>query len=267
MIRPLVLLLLLLLLALATAAACSSPEREEAPGEQDDAGTPSDPSAPRFLAFGTDLTALSRGQSVTFTAVLTDPDGIDDLIGGSLLSDEGQHYGAFTSSAQEGAYSLTVSWAQMNRVKPITFTGSTSTRGFVAQFYDVAGHQAARTASIDLSCPEGGACDGTCISLGTDEDNCGSCGNRCISPDDEGGRCDSGACVFLHQPNFASETCDETCAAHGLDCAAVCESPEGPFARETLYEGNLHVFETTCSAPAALTYQGSNLVWTVCCCQ
>jgi hypothetical protein len=47
-------------------------------------------------------------ESITFTAVLTDPDGIDDLIGGSLTNADGSiQYGAFVTSGQEGSYSLT----------------------------------------------------------------------------------------------------------------------------------------------------------------
>lgn len=44
---------------------------------------------------------------MTFSVVLTDPDGIDDLIGGTLKDpDSGSSYGAFVTEAGEGAYAL-----------------------------------------------------------------------------------------------------------------------------------------------------------------
>ena len=58
-------------------------------GGPDATTNPPDPSAPRFLTFGTNVTSIGWGGAVTFTAVLTDPDGIDDLIGGSLTSPDG----------------------------------------------------------------------------------------------------------------------------------------------------------------------------------
>ena len=47
-----------------------------------------------------------QGQTVVFTAVVTDPDGIEDLIGGTLEDPTtGGTYGAIATSASEGSYS------------------------------------------------------------------------------------------------------------------------------------------------------------------
>lgn len=62
-------------------------------------------SAPVFLSFGTDVTSLTEGGTVTFTAVLTDPDGLMDLVGGTLLDAAGvARYGAFMASGGTGSY-------------------------------------------------------------------------------------------------------------------------------------------------------------------
>lgn len=42
---------------------------------------------PVFLSFSTNVGKITQGESVTFTALLTDPDGVDDIVGGSLLSE------------------------------------------------------------------------------------------------------------------------------------------------------------------------------------
>ena len=40
--------------------------------------------APVFLSLQTNVAKITAGESVTFTAVLTDPDGVDDIVGGTL---------------------------------------------------------------------------------------------------------------------------------------------------------------------------------------
>src|SRR5688572_30415979 len=117
-----------ILLSIHGICACSgssgAEKKTDASAPVPDSSISEDPGGPVFLSFGSDVPELSAGQSVTFTVVLTDPDGIDDLIGGSLKSEDGKStYGAFVTSGQEGSYSLTVGWAQMNRVEPIDFRG------------------------------------------------------------------------------------------------------------------------------------------------
>lgn len=77
---------------------------------------------------------MTEGDTVRFTAVLTDPDGIDDLIGGALMTgDEQTQLGAFVTSGQEGSYSLVLSWDELNQSYDITFAAS-ETREFRAVF-------------------------------------------------------------------------------------------------------------------------------------
>lgn len=156
------------LLVALVAAACggNGPEQQDPAGP--DAAVPgvdggaSSPDSPRFLSFGTNVTSITEGESVTFTAVLTDPDGIDDLIGGSLTSIDGTvHYGAFATSGQEGSYTLSLSWAQMQQVADIMFR-TMGSRVFRAEFFDVAGHSVERTVTVGLTCGGSHACKGRC---------------------------------------------------------------------------------------------------------
>ncbi|HPH68399.1 MAG TPA: hypothetical protein PLF40_21730 [Kofleriaceae bacterium] len=134
-------------------------------GGTPDAGGVTNPSAPRFLSFGTNVTRLTEYETISFTAVLTDPDGIDDLIGGSLTSPDGTiQYGAFASPGQEGSYSIRLTWDAINQVEDITFA-TKERREFRAEFFDAAGHSAERLISIELSCNDRYACDGNCASI------------------------------------------------------------------------------------------------------
>jgi hypothetical protein len=159
-----------------------------------------DPDGPRVLSFDTNVTSLTAGESVKFTAVVTDPQGIDDLIGGSLLDPvTGNAYGVFSTGAQEGAYSLTVTWAEMNQVRAIDFTTSEG-RAFLGRFNDQAGHATTIQKVITLTCGGKPACagacgqsrcDGSCVDLQNDDANCGGCNSACMA----GGTCELGGCV------------------------------------------------------------------------
>lgn len=181
-------------------------------------GDVTEPGGPQYLSFGTNVTELSgtgETASVTFTAVLTDPDGVDDLIGGSLIDESGAPYGAFTTSGQEGAYEMTISWDQINDIASIDFgPGPGSARSFTAEFFDAAGHKSQKSISIQLTCEGSSACEGQCglgscgtecVYLGTAE-NCGGCGDDCGY-----GYCDSEASVCM-----GDESSDALCS-DGID--------------------------------------------------
>jgi hypothetical protein len=149
------------------------------------------------------------------SAVLTDPDGVDDLVGGSLVDlGTGATYGTFATSAQEGAYSITVSWDALDGVDQIETSEAALqiARQLEARFFDQAGHLASQTISIDLGCAsagdwrEGGVCssrynpqqcpfegDLYCyVAFGAHgpyrgDDACDVLGRPCVSCDDGGG--------------------------------------------------------------------------------
>jgi hypothetical protein len=68
--------------------------------------------------------------------------------------------------------------------------------GWLLQHADCTGGQVCQTTDKPFptcSCPSGQTlCGGTCINAGFDNNNCGSCGNKCGA----GTKCCSGACVF-----------------------------------------------------------------------
>ena len=134
---------------------------------------------PTILTHGTNVTTLHPDESLIITAVVTDPDGVDDLIGGTLLDAGGSAtYGAFATSAAEGSYSLTLSWSAIHAVGSIEAPPMGTARSFVMRFFDVAGHVAEATFSVTLRCRTSGdsACGGTCVDLQSDRGNCGRCG-------------------------------------------------------------------------------------------
>ena len=75
------------------------------------------------------------GTKLIISAVVTDPDGIEDLIGGQLLAPSGQAYGSFASSSQEGAYSITLTWQDLNAVEKM-IADPVGSRALIAKFFD-----------------------------------------------------------------------------------------------------------------------------------
>lgn len=178
--------------------------------------------APRILNFATNVSRITRGESVTFSAIVTDPDGISDVIGGSLETENMGVYGTFATSDNEGAYSFSLSWDDMHQVIPIEFA-SEATRTFVARFYDVAGNQVTGSVQITLHCDGESACDGRCFDLQTSDNHCGTCGRQCGSNTG----CNMGQCVGIREM-VPGQTCQQSCAMNipGGGCQPLC-SVEG----------------------------------------
>ena len=74
------------------------------PATATSSGLAGDTAAPVFLDFGTNVTSITAGESVTFTAVLTDTNGIGSLVGGALTDQNNATYGAFQASGQMGSF-------------------------------------------------------------------------------------------------------------------------------------------------------------------
>jgi hypothetical protein len=248
--------LLLATLGLSIATAACTEERKRKKGDDDDGegasgavggaggegavggeggGTHVDPDGPQFLSFGTNVTTLYEQQSATFTAVLTDPDGVDDVIGGSLKDANGGVYGAFSTSGQEGSYEMTVYWDEINQIGSIDFDyGAAQARGFIAEFWDAGGHISSTEITLDLACTSGYAgCNGTCYDTENDIYNCGACGTSCYddlctvnpvcgqgscggTPMDcswmGDGECQTGSC------NASTGSCEADNAPNGTSC-------------------------------------------------
>jgi hypothetical protein len=136
------------------------------------------PGAPRIINFATNVKTVEVGQPVVFTALVTDPQGVDDLIGGRLVDPEsGAVYGAFATQATEGAYSLRLEWRDLQSVRTIDSPFGGIDRDFRAEFFDQAGNAAHETVRLRLACGARAVCGGKCSGL-REQEHCGSCGKR-----------------------------------------------------------------------------------------
>src|SRR5690606_24961768 len=147
----------------------------------------------------------------------SDPDGLDDIAGGTLFTDDGGFsYGPFVSAGQEGTYSISVSWAEIDQVATIDFESYELDRVFRAEFFDKDGHKVAMNTAITLRCDGGGACDGSCKDFQNDGANCGSCDKAC-----EGG-CGEAQCLPIFGTCIALDdgfsTCDDYCQSINEQC-------------------------------------------------
>jgi hypothetical protein len=182
-------------------------------------GTTSEDGGPVFLSFSTNVGKITQGESVTFTALLTDPDGLDDIVGGSLLSeDEKIDFGPLIAAGQPGTYSISLSWAQIHQSDPISFENAQPARVFRARFFDQKGNQAASDAEILLTCAGGSACAGFCTDIDLDGMNCGSCSHACASMGCQGGSCAPNLSGCFEEMD-GLDSCSAICASFGEACA------------------------------------------------
>ena len=178
-------------------------------------------SEPQILSFTASATVLSEGGTVTFSVIVSDPDGAEDLAGALLLAGGGGSYGTMSGEPGSG-YSLDVTWAQINAVRSIDFTSGQS-RVFVAEVFDAAGNRSRAQVEVALGCGGSGSCAGVCTTLGTEE-NCGGCGHVC-----ELGVCQSGACACPGSQRECGGACIDTQSdpTNCGGCDVTCEGVDG----------------------------------------
>ena len=194
-----------------------SDNSSDMPPTSDTASTAPVAGAPVFLSLQTNVSKITAGESVIFTAVLTDPDGVDDIVGGTLSDVSGMiGYGPFVAAGQEGTYSVSLSWDAVNQAQAIQFEGMDLKQIFRAEFYDQAANKVHQDVELTLTCVEGSACGGVCTDIMVDADHCGACGKVC-----EGG-CGEGQCApkWGECINASSgfDTCDLYCPSIGETC-------------------------------------------------
>lgn len=189
---------------------------------------PASEGAPEILSLTSNVSVMTSGVSLIISAIVTDPDGIDDLIGG-VLSDPStaQTYGTFSTSASEGAYSLTLSWSAINTVQLIEFPPGGGPRTFRAEFYDSDGNYTNEDLVITLMCSTEtlAACSGSCVDLQTSWEHCGDCDNG--MPDGVEAECNDGVASWPTWTDTAGSTCNALCAADGGQCSERDWSDEG----------------------------------------
>ena len=133
---------------------------------------------PAFLSLATNAVRITETDLLRFSVVVTDPDGIEDVVGGTLTSPEGSAYATFQAEASEGAYAAALTWAELHLASLIAFEGEQA-RTFVATFFDQDGASVSQEVVVTLYCDTGHACEGTCLDVSSDELNCGACGRVC----------------------------------------------------------------------------------------
>lgn len=180
----------------------------------------SGPEAPVILSFSSNVTTLNPDQSLIITAVITDPQGIADVVGGTLAAPEGATYGSFAVSTVDGSYSVTLSWDALNTLAAINTPAGGTDRTFVATFFDQIGNMTSQSLTVHLECETAtdGICDGDCTDLQQDDANCATCAHSCGT----NGTCVEGAC-YAPGGCFTVVTvtdCNAACAAGGATCSA-----------------------------------------------
>ena len=155
----------------------------------------------------------------TFSALVTDPDGLQDVVGGRLVDPvSGGTYGVFTASGASGAYTFALDWLTMQAVRGVTAAGVDGLeRDFRAEFFDLAGNVGSATVTMLLHCglTGYGVCNNQCRQLGT-ATNCSTCdeavpvGGVCTNyePRCPTGRTNcNGTCVDLQNDTNNCGTC------------------------------------------------------------
>lgn len=210
-----------------TMSASTNPSEDtvtSGPAESSDSGDPTPTGdtapvegAPVILSLQSNVSKITAGESVIVTAVLTDPDGVEDIVGGTLSDEVGMIvYGPFVAAGQVGTYSISLSWDAAHQAEPIQFEDMELVRVFRAEFYDQAANKVNKDINLTLTCAEGSACDGVCTDISSNAEHCGACERSC-----EGG-CEAGACLpqwgECIDNNSGIDTCEASCASIGEAC-------------------------------------------------
>ena len=126
------------------------------------------------------------------SAIVTDPQGVDDVIGGTLESPTGALYASFATSASEGSYGANLDWNSIHQVDTIEFRVDLERDCPRRKFFDQAANATSRILTIRLECSDAemSACDASCIDLQNSLDHCGACQRGCS----EDGSCTGGEC-------------------------------------------------------------------------
>lgn len=136
-----------------------------------------DAGPPEVLSLVTDSDWLLVDEQVQFIASVSDPDGVEDVQGGTVRLLDGPELGEFLPLGATG-WQFNLTWEQLNAVAPIV-NGPLS---FEASFVDLAGNVDSAEVTI-VSCEASfTACLGEeCVDLMTDVDHCGDCHLPCDS--------------------------------------------------------------------------------------
>ncbi len=137
---------------------------DPAPSSDTDADPPESSDGPQIVNLGSSVSAIGEGDFVLISAIVTDPDGVGDVIGGVLETPDGESvFGTFATGADEGAYQLQLTFDDVATVSG-TVGITPRTVEMVARFFDQASNETQQTITVGLECGSGMLCvDKTCM--------------------------------------------------------------------------------------------------------
>jgi hypothetical protein len=174
----------------------SETESGEMAAESDAPGSEGPPTegGPAILSLTTNRPWLISADAVQFLASVSDPDGIDDVAGGTLRILDGPEVGEFLPLDATG-WQFNLAWGELNGLDPIDNDIVT----FVATFVDRGGTTSSAEVDV-LACASGRrACIATsdvdyylCVDVMNHPEHCGECDHSCYSDY----VCIGGSCEF-----------------------------------------------------------------------
>ena len=185
-----------------------------------DASTPM--SAPVFQVLNLDTTTVSPGDRIEVTAVVSDPDGAADVLGGRITRVGSGAQVAVFRAISAGAFTATLTWDQLNAEETVVTGPEGARRTYLVTFVDNVGLEVHREIEILLTCAISGQglCDGACTRLDTIE-NCVTCGNVCSANEFAVASCESTGCVETCRPD--AFRCDDGCTAFEYEDVSTIE--------------------------------------------
>jgi len=172
------------LLTLLCAAACTTTSARDQ--DDDDGGNrsatggagggssaQSDPGGPEVQSIFASPARLENNAATVITVQLTDPDGLDDVVGGLLVAEEAGEVIRPFIQVSGGTFSVNLDWYDLDKTVGVEFV-SEQTYRLRAEFTDAAGHRGWSTIDVTLAC-DVAACGGSCIDSEYDQDECETC--------------------------------------------------------------------------------------------
>ncbi|HEY1099810.1 MAG TPA: hypothetical protein VGF99_12825, partial [Myxococcota bacterium] len=181
-------------------------EGGEGEGEGEGPLTPEDqahPLGPTILSFTSSTTTLDDTASATLTVVVSDPDGVADIVG-ALLVDPANNtvLRPLSPSGTPGTFTADVRWSDLGASAVTLDFGATTRRSIRVRFLDAAEHAISQSLSFTLGCGAHSACEGRCGPFNCSaEGGCIDVGDEVLSADDR--------CSFC---NDGCGSCDDGCA-------------------------------------------------------
>lgn len=173
-----------------------------------------DPNGPQILSFSSNRTSIASANRyrdmVVLSAVVTDVDGVEDVIGGTLFVDGTTvSLGTFATAAQEGAYSISLDWETLLSPLPDNFAPWEPALNLPlrAEFFDQAGHKTSQTTMVRFECEAAGGDDVVGETVRPFGDGC-ELGTRCSTEEEYGGTTVNG-CWNREQPTTGQQMCQE----------------------------------------------------------